>query len=53
MVQPAAGLVHAAKRAGAQTVLVNLEAPENVRHFDRVELGKSGEILPRLLQTSG
>jgi NAD-dependent deacetylase len=49
LVQPAAGLVHAAKGASAETVLVNLEAPENVRHFDRVELGKSGDILPKLL----
>ena len=48
LVQPAAGLVHAARRAGAHTVLVNLERPENIAHFDRVELGRSGEILPRL-----
>jgi len=49
LVQPAAGLVHAAKSAGAETVLVNLETPENVRQFDRVELGKSGDLLPKLL----
>jgi NAD-dependent deacetylase len=52
LVQPAAGLVHAAKQLGARTVLVNLDRPENVDAFDRVELGKSGEILPRLLGTA-
>jgi NAD-dependent deacetylase len=49
VVQPAAGLVHHARRAGAETVLVNLEMPDNGSAFARVELGKSGEILPRLL----
>ncbi|MEO7095409.1 MAG: NAD-dependent deacylase [Polyangiales bacterium] len=52
VVQPAAGLVHAARRLGAHTVLVNLDSPENAADFDRVELGKSGEILPRLLGTA-
>jgi NAD-dependent deacetylase len=51
VVFPAAAMVHAAKRLGAETVLVNLEAPANVDAFDRVELGKSGEVLPRLLRT--
>ena len=51
VVYPAAGMVHAAKQLGAETVLVNLDAPANVDAFDRVELGKSGEILPRLLGT--
>jgi NAD-dependent deacetylase len=50
VVYPAAGMVHAAKRLGAETVLVNLDAPANVDAFDRVERGKSGEILPRLLR---
>ena len=53
LVQPAAGLVRAAKKAGAQAVLVNLDRPDNVDAFDRVELGKSGEILPQLLGTLG
>ncbi|GAC1394529.1 MAG: NAD-dependent protein deacylase [Polyangiales bacterium] len=48
-VQPAAGLVHAARCAGARTVLVNLERPDNVDAFERVHLGRSGEVLPRLL----
>jgi NAD-dependent deacetylase len=51
VVYPAAGMVHAAKRVGAETVLVNLEPPANVDAFNRVELGKSGEVLPRLLRT--
>ena len=51
VVYPAAGLVHAAREVGAETVLVNLEAPANVRAFQRVELGRSGEILPRLFST--
>ncbi len=48
VVYPAAGLVEVSKRAGAETVLVNLEAPANVRAFDRVIEGRSGEVLPAL-----
>lgn len=48
VVYPAAGLVEVCKRAGAETVLVNLEAPANVRAFDRVIEGRSGEVLPAL-----
>lgn len=48
VVYPAAGLVEACKRAGAETVLVNLEAPANVRAFDRVIEGRSGAVLPAL-----
>ena len=44
----AAGLVEVCKRAGAETVLVNLEAPANVRAFDRVIEGRSGAVLPAL-----
>ncbi|MBX7101907.1 MAG: NAD-dependent deacylase [Myxococcaceae bacterium] len=50
LVYPAAGLVDSAKQVGGTTVLVDL-APnrEHARRFDRVEVGKSGEVLPRLL----
>lgn len=48
VVYPAAGLVEVCKHAGAETVLVNLEAPDNVRAFDRVIEGRSGSVLPAL-----
>ncbi|MDB4928470.1 MAG: NAD-dependent deacetylase [Myxococcaceae bacterium] len=48
VVYPAAGLVDVCRRAGAETVLVNLEAPDNVGAFDRVITGRSGEVLPAL-----
>ena len=50
VVYPAAGLVEVCRRAGAETVLVNLEAPANVRAFDRVIEGRSGEVLPALFR---
>jgi NAD-dependent deacetylase len=50
-VYPAADLVHIAKANGAQTVLVNAEAPLNVEAFDEVHLGKAGELLPALVET--
>jgi NAD-dependent deacetylase len=48
LVYPAAGLVEVCRHAGAETVLVNLEAPANVSAFDRVIEGRSGEVLPAL-----
>ena len=48
VVYPAAGLVGEARARGADTWLVNAEAPENARRFGRFLAGKSGEILPRL-----
>lgn len=51
-VSPAAQLVETARELGAETWLVNAEAPRNVRAFDHIELGKSGELLPRLLGVS-
>ena len=48
-VYPAAGLVDAAKQAGAQTVLVNAEPPANIEAFDEVHLGAAGELLPGLV----
>jgi NAD-dependent deacetylase len=48
VVYPAAGLVDEARARGAETWLVNVEAPENARRFRRFLRGRSGEILPRL-----
>lgn len=48
-VYPAAGFVDAAKRLGAETWLVNVDPPDNVRAFDRFVPGPSGTILPALL----
>jgi NAD-dependent deacetylase len=51
-VYPAAGLVDAARRVGGRSYLVNADPPENVEQFDRVVLGKAGELLPGLLQVT-
>jgi NAD-dependent deacetylase len=48
LVDPAASLVDAARRAGARSWLVNLEPPANANRFDHVVLGKAGEIVPTL-----
>jgi len=48
-VYPAAGLVDVARRAGADTWLVNADAADNAQRFDHVLRGKSGELLPALL----
>lgn len=48
-VYPAAGLVDAAKRLGAETWLVNVDPPDNVHAFDTFVAGPSGTILPTLL----
>jgi NAD-dependent deacetylase len=48
-VYPAAGMVVEARRAGAETWLVNADPPDNVDAFQHFVQGKSGEILPRLL----
>ena len=48
-VYPAAGLVNEAKAAGAHTVLVNAEAPQNAGAFDETHIGKAGELLPSLV----
>ena len=50
-VYPAAAYARAARLAGARTVLVNLEPPEDDDHaFDEVVLGRAEELLPRLLR---
>lgn len=48
-VYPAAGLVSVAKRAGAETWLVNADPAENGALFDHFVRGKSGELLPELI----
>jgi NAD-dependent protein deacetylase/lipoamidase len=48
VVYPAAGLVHQAKRRGAFTVEINLEATEASQVVDVALRGPAAEILPRL-----
>jgi NAD-dependent deacetylase len=48
-VWPAAGLVDLARRAGAETWLVNAEPAENSGRFQHVRHGLSGTLLPELL----
>jgi NAD-dependent deacetylase len=47
-VWPAAGLVDVARRAGAETWLVNAEPAENSGRFQHVRHGLSGTLLPEL-----
>lgn len=49
VVYPAASLPIIAKRAGAYVVEINLERTELSHQADEVLLGKSGEILPKLI----
>lgn len=46
-VYPAAGVVDLARRAGADTWLVNADPADNGSRFHHFEQGKSGEVLPR------
>lgn len=48
-VYPAALYARFAKRNGAKTVIVNLEAPENLGDFDFHYTGRSAEVVPVLL----
>lgn len=48
-VYPAAGLAQEAAACGARTILVNLEAPQNLGSFDEVHIGNATEILPALV----
>jgi len=50
IVQPAASLALEAKDAGAVVAEINLEETPNSGMMDMVLLGKSGEILPKLLE---
>jgi NAD-dependent deacetylase len=47
-VYPAAALVDAAKGAGGESWLVNLDDAQNSGRFDYVVRGKSGDVLPAL-----
>ena len=46
-VYPAAGFVRAAKSRGAQTVLLNLEAPEGGEDFDICRTGEATVVVPQ------
>lgn len=50
VVQPAAGLVHAARRSGAFVVEINIERTELTYICDEHLPGKSGEILPAIME---
>ena len=50
VVYPAAGLVHQARAAGAETWLVNAEAADNTRAFHHFVKGPSGQVLPGLFE---
>jgi NAD-dependent deacetylase len=49
VVYPAAGLIHAARQAGATTIEINPDATPITGIVDIALRGKSGEILPQLL----
>jgi len=48
-VYPAAGFVMTAKLMGARTLAVNLDPPDNMSFIDTFYQGKSGELLPELV----
>ena len=49
-VYPAAGFALTARRAGAKTVYVGVEDPENASAFDECRLGKAGDAVPQLFR---
>jgi len=51
-VWPAAGLVLTARTHGASTWLVNVDPPDNASQFDHFVQGRSGEVLPTLLDVA-
>lgn len=51
VVYPAAGFIHDARAAGAETTLVNSEETEQSRYFDTFVQGKTGSMLPMLFDT--
>jgi NAD-dependent deacetylase len=53
VVYPAAGLVEVARRAGASVIEVNVEASSVSDQVDVLLRGKSGGILPRLVEALG
>jgi len=46
-VYPAAGFVEEARRVGAQTLELNLEASLGSRSFDETRLGLASELVPQ------
>ncbi len=51
-VYPAAGFAATARRAGARTVYVGPEAPDNANLFDECRLGTATEAVPGLIRVS-
>jgi NAD-dependent deacetylase len=51
-VYPAAGFVSHARRAGAETWLVNVDAADNASEFEHFAQGPSGTVLPALFDVS-
>jgi NAD-dependent deacetylase len=49
MVYPAAGFVMTAKLFGAHTIAINLEKPDNFGFIDEFHQGKSGELVPPIV----
>jgi NAD-dependent deacetylase len=49
-VYPAAGFVMTAKLFGARTIAVNLDKPDNLGFIDEFYLGKSGELIPGIVE---
>ncbi|MDD4310260.1 MAG: NAD-dependent deacylase [Candidatus Cloacimonetes bacterium] len=50
VVYPAAGFVLTASLMGAKTIALNLDEPDNIGFIDTFYQGKSGEILPALIE---
>ncbi len=51
-VYPAAGFVRVARQAGAKTIYVGPEAPDNAGAFDECRLGKATEVVPTLFRVA-
>jgi NAD-dependent deacetylase len=49
LVEPAASMGLVAKHTGKTVIELNLVGSVNSEHYDVVLLGKSGEILPRII----
>ena len=49
VVYPAAQFLYIAKNYGAHTIGINLEEPSNMQFIDEFHKGKSGDLLPKLV----
>ncbi len=49
VVYPAAQFLYIAKNYGADTIGINLEEPDNMQFIDEFHKGKSGDLLPKLV----